>query len=497
MIGVIGALAAIALVAFPASGGRDGGARRASAAPAPARAVDQRVAPVPTPGPTVQRGSEASGFAHVAVSAAATPDGRGFWVVFADGGVLSYGDATWYGDMGTSPLNAPMTGIAATPDGHGYWLLGADGGVFSFGDAHFWGSTGNLRLNAPALQIEAPTGAPGYWFVARDGGVFSFGGAPFWGSTGGLRLAAPVVGMAANPSGSGYWLVAADGGTFSFGDVGFFGSMGGKPLAAPVVGMAATPDGHGYWLLGQDGGIFSYGDAGYHGSASGSASDAVSVVATGDGQGYWIVLADGTVRSFGSAPVFSAPTGGSTGAATAVDNHYSFEVTNAAGEPIRWNPCDEVTYAVVAAGAPLGWASDVSDAMSQLRSATGLNFQSNGAYASAASVPAGTKIRISWVPGLSGGDEVGLTTYYYIVDPRYTPELTAADIQLLSGLPAGGGRGELPVLLHELGHAVGLGHVNAPEVMNPVDQEFPLYQDGDLSGLAAVGSRGGCAGFWS
>jgi hypothetical protein len=26
------------------------------------------------------------------------------------------------------------------PDGHGYWLVGADGGVFSFGAAAFFGS---------------------------------------------------------------------------------------------------------------------------------------------------------------------------------------------------------------------------------------------------------------------------------------------------------------------------------------------------------------------
>lgn len=36
--------------------------------------------------------------------------------------------------------NAPITGIAATPTGKGYWLVGADGGVFAFGDAQFLGN---------------------------------------------------------------------------------------------------------------------------------------------------------------------------------------------------------------------------------------------------------------------------------------------------------------------------------------------------------------------
>lgn len=32
-------------------------------------------------------------------------------------------------------LDAPIVGIAATPTGKGYWLVGADGGVFAHGDA--------------------------------------------------------------------------------------------------------------------------------------------------------------------------------------------------------------------------------------------------------------------------------------------------------------------------------------------------------------------------
>jgi hypothetical protein len=44
-------------------------------------------------------------------------------------------------------------GIAATPDGRGYWEVAADGGVFSFGDAPFLGSMGGTRLNAPIVGI--------------------------------------------------------------------------------------------------------------------------------------------------------------------------------------------------------------------------------------------------------------------------------------------------------------------------------------------------------
>jgi hypothetical protein len=50
-------------------------------------------------------------------------------------------------------LNSPVLVGAATPDGGGYWLASADGGVFSYGDAPFSGSEGGTRLNAPMVGI--------------------------------------------------------------------------------------------------------------------------------------------------------------------------------------------------------------------------------------------------------------------------------------------------------------------------------------------------------
>jgi hypothetical protein len=34
----------------------------------------------------------------------------------------------------------PIVGMAATPTGKGYWLVASDGGIFTFGDAVFFGS---------------------------------------------------------------------------------------------------------------------------------------------------------------------------------------------------------------------------------------------------------------------------------------------------------------------------------------------------------------------
>jgi hypothetical protein len=115
----------------------------------------------------------------------------------SDDTVLTYGTAGFYGSTSGRALNSPIVGMANTPDGKGYWLVAADGGVFSFGSARFFGSTGNIRLAQPIVGIAPTSNGRGYWLVARDGGVFSFGNAQFHGSMGGTRLNQPVVAASA------------------------------------------------------------------------------------------------------------------------------------------------------------------------------------------------------------------------------------------------------------------------------------------------------------
>ncbi|HVM41543.1 MAG TPA: hypothetical protein VM618_12270 [Acidimicrobiia bacterium] len=94
------------------------------------------------------------------------------------------GRAVHLGDLAGTRLRQPVVGMASTPSADGYWLVAADGGIFSFGDAAFHGSTGAIRLNQPIVGMApTPTGR-GYWLVARDGGVFTFGDAPFLGADG-------------------------------------------------------------------------------------------------------------------------------------------------------------------------------------------------------------------------------------------------------------------------------------------------------------------------
>jgi hypothetical protein len=94
----------------------------------------------------------AGGSLAAQISGVSAPgSGKGVWIVGIDGGVFAPivigqnqtdPSASFFGSLpglGISP-SAPIIGIASPPNGGGYWLLGADGGVFSFGNARFHGS---------------------------------------------------------------------------------------------------------------------------------------------------------------------------------------------------------------------------------------------------------------------------------------------------------------------------------------------------------------------
>ena len=232
---------------------------------------------------------------------AADPNG-GYWTTSFSGVVTPHDGAPQLGSPAASGvhLSRPVMGMAPTPDGRGYWLVAADGGIFSYGDAVFYGSTGSLQLNQLIVGMASTPDGRGYWLVAADGGIFSYGDAVFYGSTGSLQLNQPIVGMAPTPDGGGYWLVAADGGVFSYGDAQYYGSTGSLKLDRPIQGMAPTPDGLGYWLVAVDGGVFNFGDAPFDGSLGGTGAVALGLAVT-PFVGYSIVTGAGSAYAFTNA----------------------------------------------------------------------------------------------------------------------------------------------------------------------------------------------------
>ncbi|MCI2975337.1 MAG: hypothetical protein MP439_04585 [Ferrimicrobium sp.] len=178
------------------------------------------------------------------VGMAAEPNGNGYWLVAKDGGVFNFGGAKFAGSTysdgltglsGAHPLAAPIVAIIPTPNGGGYWLIAADGGVFDFGDAHFYGSTysqgytglsGSHPISGHIVGGVATPSGNGYWLVSSTGAVYNFGSAPnegdvatkgYTGLSGSHPLPGPIVSMAADSDGTGYWLVGSDGTVYNFG----------------------------------------------------------------------------------------------------------------------------------------------------------------------------------------------------------------------------------------------------------------------------------------
>ena len=206
------------------------------------------------------------------VGMASTPSGDGYWLVAADGGVFTFGDAAFFGSAGASGVH-DVIGMARTPSGNGYWLATRSGRVIGYGEAG--DAPGDVRDGVVAIVrdsvglgytlvhddggVVAAAGrtAGGLWTVTAEGRVGASGGAAHHGDLAGVRLNAPIVGIAGAPGGAGYWLVARDGGVFSFGTARFYGSTGNLRLNQPIVGMASSP-GAGYWFVASDGGVFTF-----------------------------------------------------------------------------------------------------------------------------------------------------------------------------------------------------------------------------------------------
>ena len=134
---------------------------------------------------------------------------------------------------------SPSSAWPPRPPGEGYWLVASDGGIFSFGDATFYGSTGGTPLNQPIVGMVATTPAPGYWLVAARRRHLRL-----------RRRHLPRLHRrhAAQPAhrrrrrhphaarATGWWPATAA--SSAFGDATFLGSTGGTPLNQPIVGMA-------------------------------------------------------------------------------------------------------------------------------------------------------------------------------------------------------------------------------------------------------------------
>jgi hypothetical protein len=183
------------------------------------------------------------------------------------------------------------------------------------------------------------------------------------------------------------------------------------------------------------------------------------------------------------------------------------------GRPVGWDPCTPLRYVVNPAWMPQRGRDDLAEALRRISAVSGLQFVDDGdtdelprrgrpAYQPERYGERWAPLLVAWVPpaatdlGLGGGVQ-GLAVTTAVPSPAGGSLVTAqvaldAERRLGSGFGPGATDGE--VLLHELAHAVGLGHVADPtQVMyfrtTHSESEFGA---GDRAGLQALGVAAGC-----
>ena len=183
------------------------------------------------------------------------------------------------------------------------------------------------------------------------------------------------------------------------------------------------------------------------------------------------------------------------------------------GRPARWDPCRPISYVVQAGWIPETGRQDLAEALARLSAASGLTFvdegdtdelpsQGRSPYQPDRYGERWAPLLIGWVPpastdlGLGSGAQ-GLSLSV-AVPGRAGPHLVSGQVVLDADNPLVGGFGpgttDGEVLLHELAHAVGLGHVlDATQVMYPrTTNSESQFGAGDRAGLAAVGAAASC-----
>lgn len=242
------------------------------------------------------------------------------------------------------------------------------------------------------------------------------------------------------------------------------------------------------------------------GVASAARTDIASAAGTGvssAAQASLASLATSTTAALSTAP-------GRAGA-------YSF-LAKVGKKPVRWNPCHRIRYRANLAEAPHHALRQVKKALRRVHHGSGLRFHYLGKTRvkpnpSGRHYPGRTELVVGWlrpsqtryltkgVAGQGGGQWIIYRYHGHRVGQIRTgfAVLNAKlNGRLANGFGAGHRYGEQgtegQLLMHELGHVVGLGHVqNKPQIMYPMlTHKIARWGAGDLNGLERVGRSQGC-----
>jgi hypothetical protein len=180
---------------------------------------------------------------------------------------------------------------------------------------------------------------------------------------------------------------------------------------------------------------------------------------------------------------------------------FTFQTVTKSGAPGRWDPCVPISWRLYKPGAPKGAVALLKKSFNKVSAITGLVFEYRG-YAPRSAVRGGTAgitigfmprssmLEVEGVPDASGSASL---SGFEMADGRIV--YTSATVTLLRSRFSPRAKVSVwePLILHELGHAVGLDHVDdRSQVMYPYEQSFRSYQYGDEAGLKLLGAAAGC-----